>query len=378
MQWKVVFPVLALTAVMMAGCSGKTVDPSSADAIAVSGSGTTYTFTANTDGDAWAWDFGDHSPAVQGKEATHTYAFPNGAIQVKLTTTKGGIETASYHDLSLGTGANQSPTFILDAQTNWTVPGETVRFTATASSDPDLDPLLYTWSCLRERDLVRQTPHPHPFTGGVNFASPPAGAVTARNAKIPFPTADHVYSGDLCEGLGTGGELGHDATIEGAFAKQGLYTITLLATDGKIPTTAGRYQVWVSPLGERPAPIVRAPFDATLLAGRGGNLQGALEPVAGNQTFDRASIGFSLPLAARPVSINLTFDTSNPANQITWALTRGDRTIATGGAAEPLNTVVPRLETGSYTFTVELQAGADVHVTGEVVSHLLMDPTTIY
>lgn len=371
------FLALAVATVALAGCSGSSGEP-----ISYSGSGTTWAFHAGTSGDNWTWDLGDHGALAYGRDVARTYAFKDGTLQVHLTTRTGETSRDDYADLVLGNGQNGVPTFVLDAPTNWTEAGRSIRFTAAASTDPDQDPLLYSWSCLRDRDIVRQKPHSHGgFTGGVDFASPPAGAVTARQARITLPAPDHTYTGDLCDGLGQGNPLGHDATIEGTFARQGLYTITLLATDGKIPTTAGRWQVYVSPAGEKPNPVTHVRVNGTFVGGHDGSVQagtGQLPTGSTGQTFDEKAQTFALPLSAQPVYINLTFD-AGPQNAVTWILSRGTSTIATGGADAPLNTVLgTSLADGNYVFTVRLQTGAQVHFEGTIDAHLKMDPAALY
>ncbi|MHB8632948.1 MAG: hypothetical protein ACYDBQ_03135 [Thermoplasmatota archaeon] len=370
---------LWFAAVLIAGCVGgsgpdiKVQAPSQA--------GGAYTFHAGPAADNYTWDFGDHSPPGYGAQAVHQYAFPNGNLTVKLTTRSATLTQDYYQSLVLGDGTNRVPTFILDAPTNWTVLGEAFKISAAASSDPDHDPLLYSWSCLRERDIMRIAPHTHPpLPGGpgVNFASPPAGQVTARLATAPLPPANRTFTGDFCDALGTGTPFGRDATIAGAFTRTGYYTLTLLATDGKIPTTAGRWGVYVSTPGDRPLPYVRATLNATLQGGSGGQVQQA----AGSQTgmvYDSASVGFGLPLAAAHTFVNVTYD-SGPGglNNVTWILKRGVSVYAQGGGVTPDHVILGRLEPGPYSVTVLLQRGAQVAVTVTVYSPLLMDPSTIY
>lgn len=362
-----------LVVVAFAGCSSSGGQP-----IEVTPDGTGYKFHSGLSADNYTWDFGDHAAPGYGRDATHTYAFPNGQLTVKLTTRSGGAATDNYAPLVLGNGQNQAPTFILKGNTNWTVTGETFRLSAAASSDPDHDPLLFAWSCLRERDIQRLPVHTHPPPpggAGVRFDTPPAGLVTAILTKEPLPAPDHTFSADLCDGLGTAATLGHDQTIEGKFQKSGLYLVTLLATDGKIPTTAGRWEVYVSTPGERPNPIVAAHMEGKLLGGSQGQVQDQTTPLPAGQTFDRNSTTFSDTLAANPTYVNFTFD-AGPAgvNKAHWVLERGDRIVQQGDA----NGVVGRLEPGVYQLAVVLDQGANVAYTVDVQSHLILDPLSIY
>lgn len=361
-----------LMATVLSGCTA------SKEGFTAKQDGSTFSFHSNAVADEYTWDFGDRSALAHGRDATHTYAFADGTLNVKLTTKAAGVEKDTQQQITLGTGKNQSPTFILEAPTNWTVVGEAFRLSAAASSDPDHDPLLYSWSCLRVRDIQRMGVHSHPPPpggAGVRFDTPPAGAVTARLSTKPLAAPTKVYSGDFCDSLGSASGFTQDATIEGTFAKTGFYTVTLLATDGKIPTTAGRWDVYVSNRAERPSPIIRVHFAGNLTAGLNGELAGAAGTALPNQTFDRAQIGFGLPLAASGANINFTFDAgASGLNKATWTLLRSEKTIAEGTESAH----VGRLEAGPYTLVVTLNQGANVAFDLQVAAYLIMDPASIY
>src|ERR1041385_3892737 len=284
----------AFLAVALAGCSSG--DKSGFSVKAPSSPGGEYVFTANGSADNYTWDLGDRLTTAYGKSVHHTYDFKNGAITVTLTAKKGGQSEESRQALTLGTGQNGQPTFILEGQTNWTITGETVRFSAAKSTDPDGDPLRYTWSCVRTGDAKRLPTHVHPGFGGVPFASPPAGTVTARNAVGALPNPDRKLSGDLCDALGSGGKPGKDSTIEGAFTKTGIYDIYLLASDPVHPTTSGKYHMAVTTPEERPPRVFTVSFSGNLQGGNNGTLQSVATTAQQSGSYDEDLHTFSLPL----------------------------------------------------------------------------------
>ena len=113
----------------------------------LSSSGLTVTPTntsSDPDGDSltYAWDWGDSSAASSGTSPSHTYAAA-GTYSVKLTASDGrggsAVKTLSVTVVA-STPGNRAPvaTFTLSAS------GLTITPTNT-SSDPDGDPLTYSW-----------------------------------------------------------------------------------------------------------------------------------------------------------------------------------------------------------------------------------------
>lgn len=364
----------------LAGCSSG--DKSGFSVKAPSAPGGEYVFTANGSADNYTWDLGDRLTTAYGKQVKHTYDFKNGVITVKLTAKKGAQNEESTQSLTLGTGQNAQPTFILEGQTNWTITGETVKFSASRSTDPDGDPLRYTWSCVRTGDAKRQPTHTHPGFGGVPFATPPAGTVTAHNAIGPLPAADRKLSGDLCDALGNGGKPSKDITIEGAFTKTGVYDIYLLASDPVHPTTSGKYHFVVTTPEERPAPIWTQSFSGNLTGGSNGVLQGVAQTGQLPGTYDEALHSFALPLTGFQgwalTTVTPTVTGGDPASTITWTLVRGTVQVAAGGVnGENVTLPAAEMKAAGYTLKVDLQgAGAQYTVTLGVP--LDLDPFKVY
>lgn len=397
-----VAPIVAsmLAFLALSGCVGGDDGPSS-DAISVDDGGNPggmgpYTFTAKVTSDDgnYTWDMGDHFTVLYGKTVTHTYDFKDSAadsrgnpgnLTVTLRTVQGGAAQVDTIPLRLGTGLNQKPTFVLDAQTNWAVVGETVKFSAARSFDPDADPLRYSWSCLRIEDITRKPVHGHPAVGSP-YATPPAGSVTSYLANFTLPAATTTIAGDLCETLGTGSRPSKSAaTIEGSFQRTGKYSIFLLGSDGPHPTVSGAFDLFVTPASERPTEWQVHSFNRTLSLGAGGQLQGtcdAAPPPAGPQSCDQFSGTFTLDLQGVVGWVNVTYDAGagGVANKVAWDLKRGESLVAQGGAlpTESQELKATQLAAGTYTLTAKLTQGANSLVRMDVAVQLNMDPYTVY
>lgn len=374
-----------LLSVALAGCSGG----AGAAGIKVSGPNGDgqYTFTATGGGDNFTWDLGDHLTRAYGKKVTHTYDFDSGVVPVVLTV-KTGESTKEYRkEITLGSGTNEEASFVLEGSTNWTVLGEAVTFSAARSTDPEGDPLRYTWSCQRVSDAVRQSPHVHSGFGGKPFATPPAGTVLAINALGPLPAPDRTVTGDLCDSLGPGGRPSLDATIQGSFSKSGVYDIYLLASDPVHPTTSGKYRIVATPEAERPPEILTIPFQGTFTAGGG---DGTLYTVCSTaqqctQTYDYAEHSFSLSLLGQAGYVTLDYDDPSGLTNVTWVLKRGDSDVAAGNGAGSNVTLNPtNLKAASYKLEVRVGTGAPVTPPNgltydiKVVVDLDLDPFKVY
>lgn len=364
--------LVSLLAATLAGCSGGGGEGD----IGVEGpDGGVYTFTARVDAENYTWDFGDYSGLAYGETVTHRYGFENGNVTVSLAARTGTATTQHTTRVVVGDGSNQVPTFIMDAPTNWTMPGEAVRFSGASSTDPDGDTLVYSWSCYRKSGVAVAKPHePHGPVGGRDFATPPAGRVTVRPATGPLPSPDHVIEGDLCQGLAQMSRFSPGATVEGAFESPGLYSVTMLGSDGKMPSTSGSWDIYV---GHRPPAVARVSMAGVLQAGANGTLQGAIDdsPLAGQLegAYDMNQTSFMLTLSAHTTYVNLTYD-AGAANLVTWELKRGT-TVARGGAD---GAVLGFLKyDGPYYLIVRLVQGAQVNYSITLESHYILDPSVI-
>lgn len=113
--------------------------------------GTSVTFTpavSDPDGDSpltWSWDFGDASPPNPTPGAvTKVYSTP-GPKTVKLTV-KDPSNAAGVYSLTLNVVAVNNPPVASFTLTTSAGRTDVVNVDASASSDPDGDPLTYTWN----------------------------------------------------------------------------------------------------------------------------------------------------------------------------------------------------------------------------------------
>jgi len=393
----VLFPLLATG---LAGCGGTTSTPGDCGEgfciLAPATAGGAYTFTASVTADNYTWDLGDNLGLVYGKQVEHTYDVVNAKLTPRLYA-KTGTETHLYKQdgaVRLGTMVNAAATFLLEAQTNWAVTGERVRFSARSSHDPDGDAMRFAWACQRNKDAVRLVPHTH---GALPppFISPPAGSVTSGVANHTLPAPDRSFDAaqDFCAQLGT---VGHqplsrgDMTIEGTFAQQGLYSIFLIAADPAHPTVSGQFDFVVTPPADRPNATIQYPFEGDFIAGAGTatgqqNAQTACDAAMLGKTCDVYNGQFSMPLGASVSYVNFTYQAA-PASgvpdayQASWELLRGQDPVKSGGPAQG-TTVVDGVLTplpATYTMRVKADAGANFHFKVNVDAHMDLDPYKLY
>lgn len=372
-----------LLSMALAGCSG---GGGSAGGFSIKESDGAYTFTASGSADNYTWDLGDHLTRAYTKSVTHTYDFENGVVPVRLVTMDGEKRSEYTKQITLGTGVNENAGFVLEGGSNWTVLGESVTLSAHRSTDPDGDPLRYTWSCQRTGDAIRQSLHSHPGFGGKPFATPPAGSVLSINAQGPLPAADRTVSGDLCEGLGTAGRASLDETITGAFTKSGIYDIYLLASDPVHPTTSGKYRIVVTPPAEKPPEVQVMPFSGTFRAGSDGTLQ-AVCTAAGEQcqeTFDEITHNFATPLPSAAGWMVLEYTDPTSAMEITCTLSRSNTQVASVQGAGTNATLDPvNLVNGNYNVVCKPNAVIPTDPDGvtytlTVAFDLKVDPFLLY
>jgi hypothetical protein len=382
-------PALALVLTVLAGCIGGSSDPITVENGGPPGGPGPYTFTANVDseGDNYTWDMGDRLTVLYGKTVQHTYDLKDAQLAVTLKVRSNGTQQEHSVPLTLGTGQNANPTFVLDGPTYWAVVGEPVRFSAARSSDPDGDPLRYAWSCLQtipSEKLLKVEFHEHPGVGAP-YQTPPAGSVTSYLANYTLPAPDQVFPGDLCDALKGTAPSTSAATVEGAFQKRGKYSIFLLASDGAHPTVSGSFDIFVTDPAERPPAVLEFRFNATLSGGAAGALQPTCEQVPNIQHCDIYTAGFNLPLAGLQGWLNVTYTRGGAAgtpaeNNVTWELRHGERPIAQGDGSTPDSRELGAslLRPGPYTVVAKLQKGLNAEVQIEVKVHMNLDPYAVY
>ena len=123
-----------------AAVAGPDVSLRLGETLSVDGSG-----SSDPDGDplSFTWNFGDSTPAVSGETADHIYG-SEGVFQVSLTVTdgRGGMDTAEF-TATVG-GTNGAPIAMAQGGGFGNV-GVDLTFDGTGTSDPEGDPLTFSW-----------------------------------------------------------------------------------------------------------------------------------------------------------------------------------------------------------------------------------------
>jgi thermitase len=126
------------------------------------------TASYDPDGDplTFSWDFGDGNLG-SGPTPSHTYQTA-GMFTVALTLSdgNGGIDTAAVN-VDVQQGANQPPNAVIGGPYSGSEDGP-INFDGSASSDPDEDPLTYTWDFGDGTVGSGETPS-HTYAYGGNF-----------------------------------------------------------------------------------------------------------------------------------------------------------------------------------------------------------------
>ncbi|MGB0652139.1 MAG: PKD domain-containing protein [Thermoplasmatota archaeon] len=360
-SWAV--PVL-LVAVALAGCTDS--GDSGSEPIKVSGGKDpvtdAFTFKATMGADTYTWNFGDGTPPATGKTVEHTFGFTDGTVTVRLVADKAGETTDYEKQITLGSGTNTPPELVLEANTDWLLVGEEGIFSGASSTDADGDPLVFSWICFRKGDLSpAHGGHAHGggFEGGVEFGSGSAATVPSRIANGTLPTPDRMADGDFCDSFGTGSQPGRDATVGGSFTQSGVYQVTMLAGDPKMPAVAGEFTVYVS--DERPPERIEASFAGTFAGGDNGQVQDLMDQLgdpAGQSPYDRVEHSFALSLPNKATYFNVT------GEGVTY-------TIYQDGSPKLVdlegNQVIQGLAAGNYRIVLKLAQGLQVDYTVDVV-----------
>ncbi|MEA3191581.1 MAG: hypothetical protein QOD77_2163 [Thermoplasmata archaeon] len=345
-----------------------------------------YAFEADVAADSYSWDFGDHTPAATGESVTHAYSFENGKAKVTLKTTTGGETQTFQREVVRGAGTNAKPTFLLEAQRDWAVTGETVRFSGSGSFDTENDVRSYGWSC--QSIGVPKAKDPHTHTKVPPFKAPPAGSVTSGVTNRTLPTATKAYPGDLCDALGSGTGLAPEhETIEGSFSKPGIYLLFMSAADAANPAVSGQFKIFVTSPAERPAAKVSFYHNATMTAGApagvGGQLQAICENAPDPPTCDTSLFDFALPApGAAAGHLNFTYDAGpGEANIVEWTLKRGDYVVAIGDKTADEHAILPTgqlVGANNYHLIVVLEQGASVEFHATLDFRMDIDPYRLY
>ncbi|GAA0203848.1 PKD domain-containing protein [Halobaculum roseum] len=116
----------------------------------VAGSAATFDASDAADPDGsiarYEWDFGgDGSVDAEGPSVEHTFAEAGDATVVLRVTDDDGAGDAVERTVSVAEPENEPPSAVFDSSTTEPMAGETVRFDASASTDPDGEIREYRW-----------------------------------------------------------------------------------------------------------------------------------------------------------------------------------------------------------------------------------------
>src|SRR5581483_4869001 len=119
---------------------------------------------------------------------------------------------------------------LFEVSTAWAVVGEPTKLSASLSTDPDGDTMLFSWKCDDGGGAAPVAQAPHTHGNGVTTLKPVFGSVLAAVTNRTLPPADFTYQGDFCNQLGKGTPFSPAQTIEGTFGHPCKCTMTLVAT----------------------------------------------------------------------------------------------------------------------------------------------------
>jgi len=222
---------------------------------------------------SFSWDFGDGSNGT-GETPNHTYSTP-GEYTVTLTVSDGEDSATATTTITV-TGPNQPPVaaFVTDA-IEGTAP-LVVNFDAVISSDPDGDPLTYSWD-FGDGNVGTGVTFTHTYTTsgfytavltvsdgqassqtsiGIRVDSPNSAPLLAFSANPTTGTAPLEVNFDASATIDQeddpltfnwtfgDGTSGTGATITHTFENVGVYTVALLVSDGDL-TSQGSINITV-------------------------------------------------------------------------------------------------------------------------------------
>ena len=171
------------------GTGGGPVNGKPTAAFTKSASGQDYTFDASTstdpDGDplTYTWNYGDGGTDTGVKPAVHH--FTTGSHTVTLTVDDGKTGTDTATDTFTVTAVNGKPTAAFTKSAS----GQDYTFDASTSTDPDGDPLTYTWNYGDGGTDTGVKPAVHHFTTGSHTVT-----LTVDDGKTGTDTATDTFT----------------------------------------------------------------------------------------------------------------------------------------------------------------------------------------
>lgn len=379
MDLRVVFAAAMLMAVAMAGCTEAGEGTGAIRVVSRPDDAATQPFVleAAVAADEYSWEMGDGRPKLSGQRVEHVYGVQQGTFTVKLTTVTAG--EATTHDplkLEFGAGTNAAPDLVMAFEWLWVQVGENVTISGARSSDPDGDPLLFDFFCQRKSDIaLAGAGHAHAGAGGVQYGSGSAAVipVVALNGT-DVPQASGTVAGDFCAGMSRGA-FTEDGTIRGAFERNGLYEVTMLAKDPGHPALPGAALVYVSD-APRQTPWENHTFDGDIQLGAPESADGPAGQAGMQDHIVAHDFVIKYPILGIKAAITHDGGDGVPV-QITYELRKGS-SVKVPATSDPLDKGADFLSPGSYTAVVALRQGSNVHYELAIELVYETDPAKVF
>lgn len=223
---------------------------------------------------SFSWDFGDGNNGT-GETTDHTYTTP-GTYTVTLTVSDGEDSATATTTITVESDTNQPPVAAFVTNTISGLAPLVVNFDATISSDPDDDPLTYSWDFGDGASGTGVTfTHTYTTSGfytailtvsdgqassqtsiGIRVDSPNSAPLLAFSANPTTGSAPLVVDFDASATIDQendpltfnwtfgDGTSGTGATITHTFENVGVYTVSLVVSDGDL-TSQGSINITV-------------------------------------------------------------------------------------------------------------------------------------
>lgn len=373
---------LALLSVTLAGCSsggdesgshGFKITSTPSDPITEP-----YVFKATVSGDSFSWDLGDGRTA-EGEEVSHVYGISSGTVKPKLTvTTAGERETYPARTIIIGSGANTAPSLEMTISQNWVTVGESMTFSGATSTDPDGDPLLFSWFCVRQSDIGPVgAGHAH-GGGGIQYGATGPDPVPARVLNgTEAPAVDQDLGEDVCTAMQSQSAFTEDATVSGSFTQNGIYKITMLGKDPTSPSVPGSILVYVTDADEPriDAPVV-IPFSGSFQNGVPAALDGAMQQLENSDHIQDVPFSIEYPILGFELDFN--YD-AGVANEVTYHLLKPNGQSKFNGEQDTdLSEGKDFLDKGGHILRVYGRQGADLSFDGSITITYQNDPSLLF
>ena len=240
----------------------------------------------------YSWDFGDGNSGT-GVSPSHTYA-TGGTFTVILTVDDGNGDTGSDTTTAVIANANNPPVANVGGPYSGTV-DQVVSFNGSGSSDPDSDPLTYSWDFGDGNSGTGVSPSYTYATGGTftviltvddgngDTGSDTTTAVIANANNAPVAHVGGPYSGTVDQvvsfnGSGSSdpdsdpltyswdfgdGNSGTGVSPSHTYATGGTYTVILTVDDGNGDTGSDTTTAVIANANNAPVANVGGPYSGT-------------------------------------------------------------------------------------------------------------------